>query len=104
MTIVLVKHSPHSLDSFECDYYFSSAHMLNPFYNHNSYQEGRAFPQFQSSRVGLFSDVSVGDSCPLRILLDKLGAAVSPTDTSGKDSTLPLVTSENPAPLWYRNQ
>jgi len=45
----------------------------------------------------------------LRILLDKplghelevewLGAAVSPTDTSGKDSTLPLVTSENPFPL-----
>jgi hypothetical protein len=28
-----------------------------------------------------------------------LGAAVSPTDTSGKDTTLPLVNSENPRPL-----
>jgi len=81
------------------DYGFSSAHMLKALYNLNSYQEGGAFHQFQSSRVGLFSDVSAGDSCPLRILLDKLGAAVSPTDTSGKDSTLPLVTSENPRPL-----
>jgi len=30
---------------------------------------------------------------------NKLGAAVSPTDTSGKDSTLPLVTSKTPALL-----
>jgi len=65
------------------NYCFTSAHMLKSLYNLNSYQ--------------------------LRILLDKplghelevewLGAAVSPTDTSGKDSTLPLVTSENPFPL-----
>jgi len=73
--------------------------MLKPLYNLNPYKEGEAFPRFQSSRVGLFSNVSAGDTCPLRILLDKLGAAVSPTDTSGKDSTLPLVTSENPRPL-----
>jgi len=85
--------------NMKCDYCFSSAHMLKPLCTLNSYQEGGAFHQFQSSRAGLFSDVSAGDSYPLRILLGELGAAVSPTDTSGKDSTLPLVTSENPCPL-----
>jgi len=41
----------------------------------------RSFPLFQGSRPGLFCDVSTGDSFPLRIPLDKLGAAASPIDT-----------------------
>ena len=36
---------------------------------------------FQGSRPGLFYDVSTGESFPLRIPLDRLGAAVSPIDT-----------------------
>jgi hypothetical protein len=38
----------------------------------------------------------MGEFCPLRIPLDKLGAAGSPTDTLRKDSTLPPVTSKKP--------
>ena len=44
------------------------------------------FLLFRVSRTGLFSDLSMWDSCPLRIPLDKLWAAVSPTDKSRKDS------------------
>jgi hypothetical protein len=40
------------------------------------------FLSYRGSRPGLFSDLSAGESCPLRIPLDKLGAAVSPTDKS----------------------
>jgi len=36
---------------------------------------------FQGSRPGLFYDVSMGEFYPLRIPLDRLGAAASPTDT-----------------------
>ena len=63
-----------------------------------------AFLQFQGSQPGLFSTVSTGEFCPLRIPLDKpldreleaerLWAAASPIDTSRKDGGLPLVTSE----------
>jgi len=42
----------------------------------------RSFLLFQGSRPGLLFDLSAGESCPLHILLDKLGAAASPTDTS----------------------
>ena len=42
----------------------------------------RSYLSFQGSRPGLFYDLSAGESCPLRILLDKLGAAGSPTDKS----------------------
>jgi hypothetical protein len=41
----------------------------------------KPFLLFQGSRPGLFYDVSTGESCPLRIPLDKLEAAASPTDT-----------------------
>jgi hypothetical protein len=36
---------------------------------------------FQGSRLGLFYDVSTGDSCSLRIPFDRLRAAASPIDT-----------------------
>jgi hypothetical protein len=39
---------------------------------------------YRGSRPGLFYNLSAGEFCPLRIPLDKLGAAVSPTDKSGK--------------------
>ena len=82
------------------DYGLSSVDMPKPLCNHTFYQEDGAFHQFRSSRVGLFSDVSAGDACPLRIApLFRAGPAVSPTDTSGKDSTLPLVTFRKPHPL-----
>jgi len=42
----------------------------------------RPFLVFLGYRPGLFYDVSTGDSYPLRILLDKLGAAASPIATS----------------------
>ena len=42
----------------------------------------RPFLRFRASRSGLFYDLSTGDSCPLRIPLGKLGAAVSPADKS----------------------
>jgi hypothetical protein len=38
----------------------------------------------------------MGEFCPLRIPLDKLGAAVSPADKLRKDSTLPPVTAKKP--------
>jgi hypothetical protein len=37
----------------EFDYAFSSANMPKPLCNHTFYQEGGAFHQFRSSRVGL---------------------------------------------------
>jgi len=36
----------------------------------------------------------MGEFCPLRIPLDKLRAAASPTDNLRKDSTLPPVTTK----------
>jgi len=42
----------------------------------------RPFLRFRGSRPGLFYDLSTGEFCPLRIPLDKLGAAVSPADKS----------------------
>jgi hypothetical protein len=42
------------------------------------------FLSYRGSRPGLFSDLSAGEFCPLRIPLGKLGAAVSPTDKSRK--------------------
>jgi hypothetical protein len=44
----------------------------------------RPFHLFQGSpaeKRDLFYDVSTGESCPLRIPLDRLRAAVSPIDT-----------------------
>ena len=44
----------------------------------------RSYLLFQGSpaeKRDLFYDGSTGDSCPLRIPLDKLGAAASPIDT-----------------------
>jgi hypothetical protein len=61
-------------------------------------QDG-AFRQFRGSRAGLFSDLSTGESCPLRIV-PEAGPAVSPTDKSRKHSALPPVTSEKSHPLW----
>ena len=57
------------------------------------------FPSLQGSRTGLFSGLSAGDSCPLRIPLDKLGAAVSPTSKPRKDTVLPPVTPEKVSSL-----
>ena len=71
------------------------------------------FLQFQGSQTGLFSDLSAGESFPLRIPFDRplvrerldmssstclraerLWAAVSPTDKPRKDGALPPVTSK----------
>ena len=52
------------------------------------------FPSFQGSRTVLFSGLSAGDSYPLRIPFDRLGAAVSPTSKPRKDNVLPPVTPE----------
>jgi len=43
-----------------------------------------------------FCDLSAGDSCPLRIPLDKLGAAASPTDKSQKDGGFHQSLQKNP--------
>ncbi len=48
----------------------------------------RAFIQLQGSLAGLFSDLSAGESCPLRIV-PQAGPAVSPGDKPRKDSVLP---------------
>ena len=53
----------------------------------------RAFLQFQGSQAGLFSDLSAGESFPLRIV-PQAGPAVSPTDKPRKDGALSPVTSE----------
>jgi len=42
------------------------------------------FLLLRASRPGLCSDLSAGESCPLRIPFDKLRAAVSPADKPGK--------------------
>ena len=49
------------------DYSFSSAYILKALHNPNFHHEGGAYRQFQGSRACLFSDLSAGDSCPLRI-------------------------------------
>ena len=51
------------------------------------------FLQFQGSQAGLFSDLSAGESYPLRIV-PQAGPAVSPTDKPRKDGALSPVTSE----------
>jgi len=45
----------------------------------------KPFLSFQGSRAGFFSDLFTGESCPLRIPLDKLRAAVSPIPKSRKE-------------------
>ena len=57
-----------------------------------------SFLSFRVSRAGVFSNLSAGDSYPLRILT-QAGAAVSPTDKSQKHSALPPVTPEKTRPL-----
>jgi len=44
----------------------------------------KSFPSFRGSRAGLFSDLSTGEFCPLRIPFDRLRAAASPIDKSRK--------------------
>jgi len=60
-------------------------------------EDRRAFLAFRGSRAGLFSNLSAEESCPLRVPLAKLMAAVSPADKLRKDSALPPVTSEKPS-------
>jgi hypothetical protein len=50
-------------------------------------------------RPGLFCDLPPGEFCPLRIPLDRLGAAVSPRDKSRKDGALSPVTPEKASSL-----
>ena len=45
----------------------------------------RSFRLFQGSRACFFSDLSTGESCPLRIPFDRLRAAVSPIPKSRKE-------------------
>jgi hypothetical protein len=47
----------------------------------------RAFLLLRGSRARLFSDLSAGESCPLRIVPQE-GPAVSPTDKPRKDGAL----------------
>ena len=69
---------------------------LRSFYNSYSLKEDGLFFSFpiQGSGLSLFSNLSAGEFCPLRIPFDKLGAAGSPTDKLRKDSALTPVTSE----------
>ena len=53
----------------------------------------RSFLLFQGSRPGLFYDLSVGESCPLRISASG-GLRLPPLISREKDSGLPPVTSE----------
>jgi hypothetical protein len=62
-------------------------------------QAMRLFLRFQVSRAALFSDLSTGEHCPLRIpVLRKKRpedlAAVSPIDKSRKNEALPTVTKK----------
>jgi hypothetical protein len=63
---------------------------------HEANWDMRAFLQFRGSQAGLFSDLSAGESCPLRISRPIGGTAVSPTDKPRKDGALSPVTSEKP--------
>ena len=56
----------------------------------------RSFPRFQDSRAAVFTDLSAGDTCLLRIPLDWLEAAASPTVKPGKQVALPSVTRNRP--------
>jgi hypothetical protein len=55
----------------------------------------KPFLSLQGSRAGLFSDLFTGESCPLRILLDKLGAAVSPIPKPRKELRPPASLLRN---------
>jgi hypothetical protein len=72
------------------DYSFSSVYILKALYDPNFHHEGGAFRQFQGSRAGLFSDLSAGDSCPLRIAPRSFGP--------GDLRFPPLITHEKTAP------
>ena len=62
-----------------------------------------SFLQFQGSQAGIFSDLSAGESFPLRIV-PQAGPAVSPTDKTRKDGALSPVTSEkNSYPIIVSN-
>jgi len=57
------------------------------------------FLRFRASRAGIFSDLSTGETCPLRIPVLKKKrpedlAAVSPIDKSQKYEALPTVTKK----------
>jgi len=54
----------------------------------------RSYLTFQGSRPGLFYDLSVGESCPLRIPPINRGLRFPPLISREKDSGLPPVTSE----------
>jgi len=63
------------------------------------------FLRFQVSRAALFSDLSTGELCPLRIpVLRKKHpedlAAVSAIDKSGKEEDLPPVTKKKEHSLF----
>ena len=64
--------------------------MLKALNNSNFYHEGGAFRQFRGSRVGLFSYLLAGDSCPLRIAPRSFGA--------GYLRLPPLISTEKTAP------
>jgi hypothetical protein len=63
----------------------------------------RSFLRFRVSRPGLFYDLSAGEFCPLRIPLDKLGAAVSPADKLLKGRRPPASHSENASKPRFDN-
>jgi hypothetical protein len=48
-----------------------------------------AFPSFRSSRPGLFSDLSTGEFCPLRILRLRRSCGFPPQISHEKDGGLP---------------
>jgi hypothetical protein len=55
----------------------------------------KPFLSFQGSRACFFSDLAMGESCPLRIPFDKLRAAVSPIPKPRKEQRPSASLSRN---------
>jgi len=55
----------------------------------------KPFLSFQGSRAGFFSDLFIGEFCPLRIPFDRLRAAVSPIPKPRKERRPPASLSRN---------
>ena len=85
------------------NYCFTSAHMLKSLYNLNSYQEGEGFHQFQSSRVGLFSDLSASRRRDSAFSSTSLSAMSSRSNGSGLRFP-PLIRLEKTAPSRWSLQ
>ena len=61
----------------------------------------KPFLSFRGSRAGFFSDLFIGDSCPLRIPFDRLRAAVSPIPKSRKELHPPASHCKKPIVFFW---